>query len=90
MGPEPAAQDEERERTEVARLRARIDELERELAERTARAEAAVAAAQDRSYWQERLRIDLDAVMRRPVARALFQALLGAIGGLRALKRRLG
>ena len=40
---------------EVERLRARIDELERELAERTARAEAAVAAAQDRAYWVDRV-----------------------------------
>jgi hypothetical protein len=76
--------------TEVEELRARIDELERELAERTAKAEAAVAAAQDRSYWLDRLRIDLNAVMERPISRALFQGLLGAVRGLRALKRRLG
>jgi hypothetical protein len=76
--------------TEVEDLRARIDQLERELAERTAKAEAAVAAAQDRSYWLDRLRIDLNALMRRPLPRALFQGLLGAIRGLRSLKRRLG
>ena len=76
--------------TEVEELRARIDQLERELAERTAKAEAAVAAAEDRSYWLDRLRIDLNAVMRRPIPRALFHGLLGAIRGLRALKRRLG
>jgi hypothetical protein len=76
--------------TDVEELRARIDQLEQELAERTAKAEAAVAAAQDRSYWLDRLRIDLNAVMRRPLARTLFQGLLGAIRGLRALKRRLG
>jgi hypothetical protein len=76
--------------TEVEELRARIDQLERELAERTAKAEAAVAAAEDRSYWLDRLRIDLNAVMGRPLPRALFQGLLGAVRGLRSLKRRLG
>lgn len=75
---------------ELDRLRRRIDELERELAERTAKAEAAVAAAQERSYWLDRLRIDLNAVMRRPVAQLLFKLLSGTLRGLRALKRRLG
>ena len=49
-------------------------ELERELADRTARANAAVAAAEDRSYWLDRMRVDMNAVMRNPVARALFAA----------------
>ena len=40
---------------QVERLRARVEQLERELAERTARAEAAVAAAQDRSYRVDRI-----------------------------------
>ena len=43
----------------------RVAELERELAERTERANAAVAAAQDRSYWLDRLGLDLNALMRR-------------------------
>jgi hypothetical protein len=71
-------------------LQARIDQLEREQALRTAKAEAAVAAAQDRSYWLDRLRIDLNAVMRHPVARTGFELALGAIRALRALRRRLG
>jgi hypothetical protein len=78
------------ERAEVERLRARVDELERELAERTAKAEAAVAAAQDRSYWLDRTQIDLNSVMRRPAARAAFEALLATAKALRAVKRRLG
>ena len=89
MAAEPSARHEERERTEVERLRARLDQLEREQAERTAKGEAAVAAAQDRSYWLDRLRIDLNAVMRRPGARAAFEVLLGAARALRAVKRRL-
>jgi uncharacterized protein (DUF3084 family) len=87
MAREPSAGQDERE---LERLRARVQELERELAERTAKAEAAVAAAQDRSYWLDRLRIDLNAVMRRPVARAGFEVLFFLVRGLRAVNRRLG
>jgi hypothetical protein len=39
---------------ELEALRRRVADLERELAERTERANAAVAAAQDRSYWLDR------------------------------------
>jgi hypothetical protein len=77
------------ERAEVERLRTRVDQLERELAERTARAEAAVAAAEDRSYWLDRTRIDLNAVMRHRAARVAFEVLLAAARALMALKRRL-
>jgi hypothetical protein len=74
---------------ELAELRGRIAELERELAERTARANAAVAAAEDRSYWLDRMRIDLNAVMRNPVARALFSMALLAARVWRGLRWRL-
>jgi hypothetical protein len=77
------------ERAEVERLRARVEQLEQELAERTAKAEAAVAAAQDRSYWLDRTRIDLNAVMRHRAARVAFEALLATARALMALKRRL-
>jgi hypothetical protein len=77
------------ERAELERLRARVDQLERELAERTAKAEAAVAAAQDRTYWLDRTRIDLNAVMRHRAARVAFEVLLVTAKALIALKRRL-
>jgi hypothetical protein len=77
------------DRAEVERLRARVDQLERELAERTAKAEAAVAAAQDRSYWLDRTRIDLNVVMRHRAARWAFEVLLASAKALMALKRRL-
>jgi hypothetical protein len=48
---------------EVERLRARVAELERELADRTERANAAVAAAQDRIYWLDKWRIDPNRVL---------------------------
>ena len=75
-----------------ARLRARVAALEAELIEVQARANAAVAAAQDRAYWLERWHIDLNALMRKPGARE-FRALLRAVRAVarqgRKLKRRL-
>ena len=53
---------------DVETLRSRIAELERELADRTERAAAAVAAAEDRAYWLDRWRIDLNAVMEHRLA----------------------
>ena len=75
--------------TEVEQLRARVEELERELAERTAKAEAAVATAQQRSYWADRLPFDLNAVMSTRVGRVIYLVLLGTVRALQALKRRL-
>ena len=46
-------------------LRERMERLERDLSDRTARANAAVAEAQDRSYWLDRWRLDLNELMRR-------------------------
>jgi hypothetical protein len=49
--------------SEVEALRARVAQLEHELAERTERANAALAAAQDRLYWIDRWRIDPNRVL---------------------------
>jgi cell division septum initiation protein DivIVA len=43
-------------REENARLRARVAELERQLGEQAAAANAAIAAAQERAYWVDRAR----------------------------------
>jgi cell division septum initiation protein DivIVA len=72
--------------TEVEQLRARVAELEHELAERTERANAAVAAAEDRLYWLDAWRIDLDAIMARPLAQRAY----AAAGRLRRAKRLAG
>jgi cell division septum initiation protein DivIVA len=56
---------------ENARLRARIAELERQLGEQAAAANAAIAAAQDRAYWLDRARIDLNRLMAGRAGRAL-------------------
>jgi hypothetical protein len=71
---------------EVARLRARVTELERELADRTERANAAVAAAEDRLYWLDAWNVDLDAIMQRPVAQRAFALVVK----LRRAKRLAG
>jgi hypothetical protein len=73
------------ENPEVVELRRRLDEAERELATRSAQANAAIAAAQDRSYWLDRWRLDLNALMRTAPGRAL-DALLRS---LLAIYRRL-
>jgi hypothetical protein len=77
---------------ELERLRARVAALEGELIEVQARANAAVAAAQERAYWLERWHVDLNALMRKPGARQ-FRGLLRAVRAVgrqaRKLKRRL-
>jgi hypothetical protein len=80
------------EREELEALRARVNVLEQERAEQIARANAAVGAAQARSYWLDRWHLDLNALMERPGAsefRALLRALRMLIRGARLLKRRL-
>ena len=68
---------------ELARLRARSEELERRRATVMARTSAAVADAQERGYWLERWELDLDAVMHGPRAGLVRRALA-------PLARRLG
>jgi hypothetical protein len=75
--------------TELDELRRRIAALEEELAQQSARANAAVAAAEDRSYWLDRMHLDMNAVMRNPVARALFSLAQFAARVWRALSWRL-
>lgn len=80
------------EHLEVERLRARVAALEAELVEVQARANAAVAQAQERAYWLERWHLDLNAVMRRPAARRARSALRSTrrlVRGARKVKRRL-
>ena len=70
---------------EVEELRARVAELERELADQAARTNAVIADAQERTYWLDRLGLDLDAVMRRPVVWRLYRL----AGRTRQLLRKL-
>jgi len=83
---------EAQESGELERLRTRVADLERELVEVQERANAAVAAAQERAYWLERWHLDLNAVMRRPAARrarAMLRTTRKLVRRARTIKRRL-
>lgn len=80
------------ERAELEALRARMDELERERAEQIARANAAVAALQERVYWLDRWHVDLNRLMARPGAaelRAGVRIVRAVTRRVRLLKRRV-
>ena len=77
---------------ENERLRARVEELEAELVEVQARANAAVAHWQERAYWLDRWHLDLNALMRRRGAaefRALVRAVRSVVWGAKRARRRL-
>ena len=74
--------------TELERLRERIAALEAELVEVQARANAAVAAAQEKAYWLERWHVDLNRLMTKRGA-AEFRALLRAVRYVGRFFRRL-
>ncbi|MET0510965.1 MAG: class I SAM-dependent methyltransferase [Thermoleophilaceae bacterium] len=77
---------------EAEALRRRVDALEREAHERAARANAALAAAQDRAYWLDRWNLDLNALMRRRGASEFRAGLRAARAVYRAVndsRRRL-
>lgn len=77
---------------EIERLRAQVAELERQLGEQAARANAAIAAAQERAYWLDRWHLDLNAAMvtrRGEQFRALMRAARAPIRRVRTVKRRL-
>lgn len=80
------------ERAELEALRRRVADLERERSEQIALANAAVAKAQERVYWLDRWRLDLNALMTKPGAaelRALIRLARGAIRAARIAKRKL-
>jgi hypothetical protein len=80
------------ERAELEALRTRVERLERERFEQIAAANAAVAAAQERSYWLDRWHVDLNRLMQRPGAaelRGAMRAARGAVRFARRLKRAL-
>jgi hypothetical protein len=75
------------ENPEVVELRRRLAEAEHELATRSAQANSAIAAAQDRSYWLDRWHVDLNAFMRSPAGRALDATLRALHAVYRRLRR---
>jgi hypothetical protein len=82
----------EQPREELERLRARVEQLEAELLEVQASANAAVATWQERAYWLDRLHIDLNRAMQRPGAeqlRMLLKSARAVYWRLKLVKRRL-
>jgi hypothetical protein len=75
------------EQDEIRRLRAQVAALEQELVEQAARANDAVAGAQERTYWLDRWNLDLNALMQRRGAAELRGAVRVARSGARAAKR---
>jgi septal ring factor EnvC (AmiA/AmiB activator) len=79
-------------RAEIAYLNERIRALEAERVEHDRRANATIAAAQERAYWLDRWHLDLNALMERPGAdraRAAARGMRGPVRWLRLLVRRL-
>jgi hypothetical protein len=67
-------------------LQRRLEQLDRQRVEQLARANEALAAAQDKSYWLDRWHVDLNAVMARRGAaelRALVRALRAVVRWVR-------
>jgi hypothetical protein len=78
------------EREEVEQLRARVAALEAQLTEQAARANAAIAAAEDRAYWLARWRLDLNGLMRTRAGRALQALAVVVRRPVRMLRRLRG
>jgi len=76
---------EQQQAAEIQRLRSRISELEARLVEVEDWANRAVGAAQERLYWLDRWRLDLNQLMERPGA----SELRAAVRAVRAVYRAL-
>jgi uncharacterized coiled-coil protein SlyX len=88
----PAAPLTDAERAELEALRARVAELDAELAEQARRVNALVAATQERVYWLDRWNLDLNALMARRGAaelRGLVRAVRSVLRFAKRLKRRI-
>jgi hypothetical protein len=68
-------------------LQARVAELEAELLELEASANRAVAQAQERTYWLDRWRIDINVIMDRSATRHVLTAAQRARAVYRTLMR---
>jgi hypothetical protein len=86
MSTEPTTEPAGERSDEVEALRERVAALEGELADRAARTNDALAAAQDRTYWLDRWHLDLNAVMRRPAMVRLWKLMPAARGAYRGMK----
>lgn len=78
--------EEQSSQEEIKRLRARIEQLEAQVADVEAWANKAVADAQVKTYWLDRWHLDLNAVMQRRVA----ERLRAVARGVRSVYRSAG
>jgi hypothetical protein len=74
--------------SEPEQLQARIAAIEAELLELEARANRAVAEAQEKTYWLDRWRIDLNAIMERTATQRVLAAAQRAQAIYRVVARR--
>jgi hypothetical protein len=77
---------------EVEQLRARVAELEAQLAEQSRATNALVARSQEKLYWLERWGVDLDRVMGRRSAQLALETLKrvrGLVWSARRAARKL-
>ncbi len=77
---------------EVVFLRARVAELEAQLADQARTTNEIVARSQEKLYWLERWHVDLDKVMARPGAEQALEGvkkLRSVVRAARRTKRRL-
>lgn len=74
----------------IQELQGHVAELQRQLAEQSARTNAAIAAAQERAYWLDRWHLDLNALMARPGAKAVRAVLRAGRGVVRRARRIRG
>lgn len=87
-----AKSDVDRRDAEIEQLRARVAELELELAEHARRTARIVAESQEKLYWLERWGVDLDRAMRIPgamLALGLARRVRGVVWMLKRLRRRV-
>lgn len=76
------------ERAELDALRARVNELEAERADEIARAHRAVADAQSRAYWLDKMNIDLNRFFATPAGHAFWAVMRRARRVAWAVRRR--
>lgn len=74
-------------RSEIEQLRARVAELEAQLAEQSRTTNEIVARSQEKLYWLERWNVDLDRVMGRRSAQLALEALKRVRGLVWSAKR---
>jgi uncharacterized coiled-coil protein SlyX len=74
---------------EIAALRARVADLEAQLAEQARSTAQLVAVSQDKLYWLERWHVDLDRVMRKPGAIQALDTLRASRKVVWTVKKRL-